>query len=44
VLAGVHKHDGRRRPNNYTNIDRGYDTLRSGLRTLFTDLGIQTAA
>ena len=39
VLAGVRKPVGRH-PNTYTRIDRDYDTLRTGLRTLFTDLGI----
>ena len=29
-----------RPPNTYTRIDRDYDTLRTGLRTLFNDLGI----
>ena len=43
VLAGVRKPVGRP-PNTYTRIDRDYDTLRAGIRTLFTDLGIQTAA
>lgn len=43
VLAGVRKPNGRP-PNSYTRIDRDYDTLRAGLRTLFTDLGIETAA
>lgn len=43
VLAGVRKPNGRP-PRTYTRIDRDYDTLRSGLRTLFTDLGIDTAA
>jgi hypothetical protein len=28
----------------YTRTDRDYDTLRTGIRTLFTDLGIGTAA
>ena len=43
VLAGVRKPVGRP-PNAYTRIDRDYDTLRTGLRTLFADLGIRTAA
>jgi hypothetical protein len=43
VLAGVRKPMGRP-PNSYTRIDRDYDTIRAGIRTLFTDLGIQTAA
>jgi hypothetical protein len=43
VLAGVRKPNGRL-PSSYTRIDRDYDTLRAGLRTLFTDLGIQAAA
>src|SRR5512132_2645697 len=28
----------------YTRIDRDYETLRTGMRTLFTDLAIETAA
>ena len=43
VLAGARKPVGRP-PNTYTRIDRDYDTLRADLRTLFTDLGIHTAA
>ena len=43
VLAGARKPVGRP-PNTYTRIDHDYDTLRTGLRTLFTDLGIRTAA
>ena len=43
VLAGARKPVGRP-PNAYTRIDRDYDTLRTGLRTLFADLGIRTAA
>lgn len=42
VLAGARKPVGRP-PRSYTRIDRDYDTLRTGLRTLFTDLGIHTA-
>ena len=43
VLAGVRKPTGRP-PKTYTRIDHDYDTIRAGLRTLFTDLGIQAAA
>jgi hypothetical protein len=43
VLAGIRKPMGRP-PNTYTRIDRDYDTIRAGLRTLLNDLGIQTAA
>ena len=43
VLAGARKPLGRP-PHTYTRIDRDYDTLRTGIRTLFTDLGIHTAA
>jgi hypothetical protein len=43
VLAGVRKPAGRPR-NTYTRIDRDYDTLRTNMQTLFTDLGIATAA
>jgi len=42
VLAGIRKPNGRP-PNSYARIDRDYDTIRAGLRALFTDLGIQTA-
>jgi hypothetical protein len=42
VLAGIRKPNGRP-PNSYTRTDRDYDTIRAGLRALFTDLGIQTA-
>jgi hypothetical protein len=42
VLAGVRKPIGRP-PNSYTRIDRDYDTIRTGIRTLFNDLGIQAA-
>jgi hypothetical protein len=43
LLAGVRKPIGRP-PSNHTRIDRDYDTIRADLRTLFTDLGIETAA
>jgi hypothetical protein len=43
VLAGAREPVGRP-PNAYTRIDHDFDTLRTGLRTLFTDLGIHTAA
>jgi hypothetical protein len=43
VVAGVRKPVGRPR-NTYTRIDRDYDTLRTGMRALFNDLGIATAA
>jgi hypothetical protein len=42
VLAGIRKPMGRP-PNSYTRIDRDYDTIRAGLRTLFNDLGIEAA-
>lgn len=42
MLAGIRKPNGRP-PNSYARIDRDYDTIRAGLRALFTDLGIQTA-
>jgi len=43
VLAGARKPVGRPR-NTYTRIDRDYDTLRAGMRALFNDLAITTAA
>jgi hypothetical protein len=43
VVAGARKPVGRPR-NTYTRIDRDYDTLRTGMRALFNDLGITTAA
>jgi len=43
VLAGIRKPMGRP-PNTYTRIDRDYDTIRTGIRTLLNDLGIETAA
>jgi hypothetical protein len=43
VLAGIRK-PMERPPNSYTRIDRDYDTIRAGIRTLFNDLGIEAAA
>ncbi|HEY5844358.1 MAG TPA: hypothetical protein VIU87_23380 [Mycobacterium sp.] len=43
VLAGARKPVGRPRKT-YTRIDRDYDNLRAGMRALFDDLGIATAA
>ena len=43
VLAGIRKPMGRP-PNSHTRIDRDYETIRAGIRTLFNDLGIETAA
>jgi hypothetical protein len=42
-VAGARKPVGRPR-NTYTRIDRDYDTLRTGMRALFNDLGITTTA
>lgn len=42
VLAGIRKPLGRP-PRTYTRIDRDYDTIRTGLRTLLNDIGIETA-
>jgi hypothetical protein len=44
ILAGVRSPRIGRHPKTYTRIDRDYDNLRAGMRTLFTDLGITTAA
>jgi len=43
VLAGVRKPIGPP-SSTYTRIHRDYDTIHGGIRTLFTDLGIATAA
>ena len=44
ILAGVRRRGPGRPPKTYTRIDRDYETLRTGMRTLFTDLAIETAA
>ena len=44
ILAGVRRPGPGRPPNTRTQIDRDYDTLRADMRTLFTDLGLNTAA
>ena len=44
ILAGVRRPGPGRPPKTYTRIDRDYDTLRDGMRTLFHDLAIDAAA
>jgi hypothetical protein len=44
VLAGVRRPGPGRPPKTLTRIDRDYETLRSGMRTLLHDLGISTGA
>jgi len=44
ILAGVRKPGPGRPPKSRTHIDRDYETLRAGMRTLFHDLAISTAA
>jgi len=43
ILAGVRRPGPGRPPNTYTRIDRDYEHLRTGMRTLFHDLAINTA-
>ena len=42
ILAGVRSPRRGRKPNTWTTIDRDYETLRSGMHTLFDHLGINT--
>jgi hypothetical protein len=44
ILAGIRRPGPGRPPKTYTRIDRDYDTLRAGMRTLFDDLAINAAA
>ena len=44
VLAGVRRPRPGRPPKTYTRIDRDYENLRAGMRSLFTHLAINTAA
>ena len=44
ILAGVRRRGPGRPPKTHTRIDRDYELLRAGMRTLFTDLAINTAA
>ncbi|MGV1010691.1 MAG: hypothetical protein ACOYBY_19245 [Dermatophilaceae bacterium] len=43
ILAGVRRRQGRP-PKTHTRIDRDYENLRTGMRTLFHDLAISPAA
>jgi len=44
ILAGVRSPRMGRKPAHWTRIDRDYETLRTGMQTLFRDLGINVAA
>ena len=44
ILAGVRRPGPGRKPKTYTRIDRDYDNLRTGMRTLFHHLAIESAA
>jgi hypothetical protein len=44
ILAGVRRPGPGRPPKTYTRIDRDYDDLRTGMRTLFDHLAIEAAA
>jgi hypothetical protein len=44
LIAGVRTPRRGRPPQNWTNIDRDYETLRRDMQTLFNDLGITTKA
>jgi hypothetical protein len=44
ILAGVRSPRQGRQPTHWTAVDRDYETLRTGMQTLFGHLGISTAA
>ena len=44
IVAGIRRPGPGRPPKSRTQIDRDYETLRAGMRTLFHDLAISTAA
>ena len=46
ILVGVARPHRGRRPSTWTKVDHDYDTLslRVGMHTLFSDLGLATAA
>jgi hypothetical protein len=44
ILAGVRSPRMGRKPAHWTRIDRDYETLRTGMQTLFRDLGINVTA
>lgn len=44
ILAGVRSPRMGRKPAHWTRIDRDYETLRTGMQTLFHDLGINVTA
>ena len=43
ILAGIRSPRMGRKPAHWTRIDRDYETLRTGMQTLFHDLGITPA-
>lgn len=44
ILAGIVTPRQRRKPATWTKVDQDYETLRTGMHTLFGDLGLATAA
>jgi hypothetical protein len=44
ILAGIRSPRPGRKPAHWTTIDRDYETLRTGMQTLFNHLGIDTPA
>jgi hypothetical protein len=44
ILAGVRSPRQGRKPGHWTAVDRDYETLRTGMQTLFGHLGIARAA
>jgi hypothetical protein len=44
ILAGVRSPRQGRKPAHWTTVDRDYETLRTGMQTLFAHLGIASAA
>ena len=44
IVGGIRRPGPGRPPKSRTQIDRDYETLRAGMRTLFHDLAISTAA
>ena len=42
ILAGVRSPRMGRKPAVWTSVDRDYEQLRTGMQTLFTDLGLDT--
>jgi hypothetical protein len=44
ILAGVRSPRMGRKPSIWTAVDRDYEQIRTGMQTLFSDLGLSTAA